>query len=169
MTEVIRLIKGSKVEPTQDLLKELFYYKDGKLFNRIQRGSKALVGEEAGCLHNRGYRHIKINGNIYLSHRLIYIYHNGEIADKLYTDHIDRIKSNNNIENLRLVTGQENQFNTDAKGYCFHKASNKFLARIRLNGKLINLGLFNTEDEARDAYLKAKKELHKIEEKIKGV
>jgi hypothetical protein len=150
---------------TQNLLGELFYYEDGKLFNKTKRSKNTIVGEEAGRLSNRGYRQIMVNRKFYLSHRLIYIFHHGEIADKLYIDHIDRDKSNNNIENLRLVTIQENQWNRGARGYYFHKANNKFLAQIRLNSKLIHLGYFNTEEEARSAYLKAKEELHIIEER----
>jgi hypothetical protein len=151
---------------TQDLLKELFYYENGKLFNRTQRSSNALVREEAGNLQADGYRKIMISGKAYLSHRLIYMFHNGEIADKLHIDHFDRNKLNNSIENLRLVTHQENLFNTNAKGYTFSKAKNKFQAQIRLNHKLFYLGLFDTEDEARKAYLEAKKELHIIKKKI---
>jgi hypothetical protein len=150
---------------TQNLLKELFYYVDGKLFNRIKRSSRALAGDEAGCLHKTGYRKIEINRKFYLSHRLIYMYHNGEIADGLHIDHIDRDKLNNNIENLRLVTHQENHFNTDAKGYYFNKLANKFMARIGINGKSVHLGLFDTEEEAGNAYLKAKEEFHTIEER----
>jgi len=151
---------------TQESIKELFHYEDGKLFNKTKRNSRALAGEESGTLHNTGYRQIKINRKDYQAHRLIYIFHNGEIADGLYIDHIDQDKLNNNIENLRLVTNQENQFNTEAKGYTFDKASNKFMAQIKLNGKNINLGRFDSEKEARAAYLEAKNKLHIIEERI---
>jgi len=154
------------MEITQTLIKELFFYEGGKLFNRTQRGNRIKIGEESGYLQADGYRRIRIDGKMYLSHRLIYIYHNGEIADGLHIDHIDRDKLNNNIENLRLVTIQENQFNTDAKGYYFHKPSNKFMAHIKVHQKLINLGYFDTAEEARATYLKAKSELHIIEERI---
>jgi hypothetical protein len=150
---------------TQKLLRKLFYYEEGKLFNRIQRGNRAKAGEEAGCLHHTGYKVVRINRKNYSSHRLIYMFHNGEITEGLHIDHINQDKSNNNIENLRLVTNQENGFNRGAKGYYFNKAKNKFRAQIRLNGENINLGYFNTEEEARDAYLEAKKELHIIQEK----
>jgi len=151
---------------TQGLIKELFYYEDGKLFNKTKRHYKALAGEEAGALNTIGYRTISVKGKMYLSHRLIYIYHNGGIADGLHIDHIDRIRSNNKIENLRLVTRQENQWNLPAKGFHLHKSNNKFRAQIRVSGKRIHLGLFDTEEEARKAYLEAKKELHKIKERI---
>jgi len=155
----------NKEKITQELLKELFYYREGKLFNRFKRHGKALADEEAGTLDKTGYRHIMIKRKWYLSHRLIYIYHNGEIADGLHIDHIDKTRLNNNIENLRLVTHQENLFNTNAKGYYFNKANNKFLAQIRLNGKSVHLGYFSTEEDARNAYLVAKKELHIIEKR----
>jgi len=151
---------------TQDLLKELFLYKEGKLFNKTKRRYNALTGEEAGCLQNTGYRAISVKGKLYLSHRLVYIYHNGEIADDLHIDHIDRTRSNNNIENLRLVTRQENQWNLPGKGFHLHKPNNKFRAQIRVSGKRIHLGLFDTAEEARKAYLEAKKEFHKIKERI---
>jgi hypothetical protein len=150
---------------TQDLLKELFYYVDGKLFNRVKRSKKTIVGEEAGSLPPKGYRQIMINGKMYRTHRLIYIFHNGEIADNLHIDHINRDKLDNNIENLRLVTRQENQWNRGAKGYCFSKLANKFQAYIKLNGKQTTLGLFDTAEEAKNAYLKAKKRLHIIQER----
>jgi len=153
------------MEITQNLIKELFFYEGGKLFNRAKRNGKALAGEEAGYLDKTGYRIIRIKGKTCYSHRLIYMYHNGEITSDLHIDHIDRNKYNNNIENLRLVTIQENQFNTDAKGYYFHKPSNKFMAYIKVHQKQINLGYFDAEKEARTAYLKAKNKFHIIEER----
>jgi hypothetical protein len=150
---------------TQDLIKELFYYEDGKLFNKTKTAKRIKIGEESGCLNGGGYRHIMINGKNYQAHRLIYIFHNGEITDNLQIDHINKNRSNNNIENLRLVTKQENDFNRSAKGYYFHKPSNKFMAKITLNGKQTHLGSFSTAEEARDAYLEAKKKFHIIEER----
>jgi hypothetical protein len=153
------------MELTQNLIKELFFYEDGKLFSKTTRGGRR-IGEEAGTLGADGYIKMMIKRKMYKAHRLIYIYHKGEIADKLQIDHIDRNRSNNNIENLRLVTNQENHFNRGAKGFCFNKTRNKFEPQIRHNGKLFFLGRFDTAEEARTAYLKAKSELHIIEERI---
>ena len=78
-------------------------------------------------------------------------------------DHIDGNKLNNNIDNLRVVTNQENQFNnTKAKGYYFHKGNNKWMAYINRDGKKIHLGYYDTEEEARQAYLTAKEKYHII-------
>ena len=75
-------------------------------------------------------------------------------------DHIDRDKSNNNIENLRVVTNAQNQWNRDVKGYSFHKATGKYAARINVNYKDKHLGLFENEDDARNAYLNGKGKYH---------
>ena len=101
-------------------------------------------------------------------HRLIYWLHNPDwdIFDSSMENHIDHIdgdKLNNNIENLRLVTNQENQWNrTKAKGYSRCKNSKKWRADIRLNCKNIYLGLFDKEVDAHNAYLDAKKKYHII-------
>jgi hypothetical protein len=93
-------------------------------------------------------------------HRLIAQAYLPEYSEDLQIDHIDRCRTNNNILNLRMVTRSENLHNTDAKGYCFNKSKNKWQAQICINYKLKNLGYFDTEDEARQAYLDAKKLYH---------
>ena len=65
------------------------------------------------------------------------------------------------MNNLRIVSHQENQFNTNAKGY--FKNGKKFQAYIKLNKQQIHLGTFSTEEEARNSYLEAKKIYHIIE------
>jgi hypothetical protein len=96
------------------------------------------------------------------SHRLAWYLHYGSLPNNSI-DHIDGNRSNNKIDNLRDVTNQQNQWNrTTAKGYVWRKFANKFHARIRLNGRQIHLGYFHTEQEARNAYLKAKEIYHVI-------
>ena len=96
------------------------------------------------------------------AHRLAWFLYYGHLPINLI-DHIDGDRSNNKIDNLRDVTHQQNLWNnTKAKGYSWDKASNKFQAKIAVNGKQKHLGLFNTEQEARNAYLKAKEIYHVI-------
>lgn len=72
-------------------------------------------------------------------------------------DHINGVRDDNRICNLRSVSNLENSQNkVKAKGYSFHKKSNKFKAQVIINGKNIHLGLFNNEKDAHFAYLKAK-------------
>ena len=77
-------------------------------------------------------------------------------------DHIDQNKTNNNINNLRWVSHQQNLFNTKAKGYYLRKDTGKYKAYINLDNKLIHLGHYDTEEEARQAYLDAKEKYHII-------
>jgi len=53
-------------------------------------------------------------------------------------------------------------WNTDAKGYYWHKTCNKWQAQIFRNGEFIYIGLFDTEEDAHNAYIKKKLELHLI-------
>ena len=75
-------------------------------------------------------------------------------------DHRNRNRSDNRIENLHVVTDQENHFNRDVKGITWEEAYGKWKAQIGLNYKTIFLGRFVTEEEAHNAYLKAKEEYH---------
>ena len=76
-----------------------------------------------------------------------------------FVDHIDGNRLNNHINNLRWVTNQQNHCNrTKAKGYCWNKRDNKWMAYIIYNGKKKHLGYFNNENDAKNAYLVAKAE-----------
>ena len=95
-------------------------------------------------------------------HRIIaYAYLGLDINNpKIQIDHMDRNTQNNQLTNLRLVSNQENMFNTNAKGYT--KIGNKYQAQIRLNGKQYYLGSYPTRELGYNAYLEAKKILHII-------
>jgi hypothetical protein len=82
---------------------------------------------------------------------------------KIQLDHINGIRHDNRLENLRLVNNQQNHFNrTKVKGYYWNKRARKWHARIMIDGKKAHLGLFDTEEEAHAAYLEAKERLHII-------
>ena len=103
-------------------------------------------------------------------HRVIYYAHNPkwDIYDASSNNlidhrvHIDGVPLDNSITNLRVVNIQQNAFNTNAKGYCFDKQTNKYLTEIQINGKKKHLGRFDTAEQARNAYLEAKKIYHLI-------
>jgi hypothetical protein len=78
-------------------------------------------------------------------------------------DHINGVKDDNRISNLRDVTNQQNQFNRKVKGCYWREDVKKWRAMIGIDGKRISLGSFNTEEEAHQAYLDAKKIYHIIE------
>ena len=150
---------------SQDLLKELFDYKGGNLIWKVSRQGNKGINSIAGCLSKNGYIVISLNKKLQYAHRLIYVWHYGEISKDMLIDHINGIKYDNRIENLRTITHQQNLFNTKAKGYNFDKNKNKFKAQIMVSGKRKHLGLFNTQEEASNTYLEAKKKYHIIEKK----
>jgi hypothetical protein len=97
-----------------------------------------------------------------LSYRLAWYLHYGHLPIN-FIDHIDGNPSNNKIDNLRDVTHQQNQWNhTKAKGYYWNKTANKFCASIKIDRIKKHLGYYSTEQEARNAYLKAKETYHVI-------
>lgn len=84
-------------------------------------------------------------------------------GDKHQADHINHNTLDNRRMKLRIVTNQQNHFNEkNPKGYSWDKNIKKYHASIGLNNKQIYLGLFHTAKEARNAYLNAKKQYHKL-------
>tara|TARA_R100000541_G_scaffold51134_1_gene58478 strand:+ start:535 stop:1041 length:507 start_codon:yes stop_codon:yes gene_type:complete len=116
-----------------------------------------------------GYQRYKVNINKkwYILSRLVYkaYYNDWDITDGSKNNYIDHINNNsldNRIENLRILTAQENQFNTNAKGYYWCKRDKYWISSIMVNRKKINLGSFKEEEDARNAYLEAKSLYHNI-------
>ena len=71
---------------TQDYLKEFYEYKDGSLFYKKQT-SGVPVGKLAGWFDAKiNYYRIKIKGKSYLTHRMVYLFHHGNLPQ--YIDHI---------------------------------------------------------------------------------
>lgn len=103
-----------------------------------------------------------------LIHRYIWLYVHGKWPDGVI-DHIDGNAMNNRLDNLRDVSQHVNtQNNRKARsnnrsgflGVHFDKNRNLYKAEITMAGKNRHLGRFNTPEEAHEAYLKAKRELH---------
>jgi hypothetical protein len=113
-----------------------------------------------GQLSPAGYLVCGIGGRQYRLHRLAWLYVYGEFP-KLELDHINGVRTDNRICNLRECTRSENlQNQRGVSGAWQLKKSGKWVAAIGLNKKTKRLGSFHTFDEAHQAYLKAKQELH---------
>lgn len=142
--------------PDQSRLLELFNYFEGNLVWARNKGT-AKAGMVAGTVHYLGYRQVKVDGTIYRVHRLIWKLVTGEDPGNLSVDHIDGNKLNNAWENLRLANAFQQQMNKPGvKGV--HKLNrikkDRWVACFRHK----QLGIFDTEEEARNAYLTAYKE-----------
>lgn len=155
---------------TQNLLKKLFDYQNGELYWNVAKARNIKIDDVAGTFDNCGYRVIGINGKVYKTHRLIFLYHHGFLPK--FLDHIDGNPLNNNISNLREATNQENGMNREKgkfmngkpttskfKGVCQDKETKKWRAQIYINGEAKNLGRYDSEIDAAKAYDKAAVEL----------
>jgi len=127
----------------------------GEVFGK--RGNK--IGNIANGYKRFTFNFDKIVYRIY-HHQFIYYWVNKMVCDQI--DHININRLDNRISNLRSINNQENHFNTNAKGAYWSKKHKKWKSCIHLNGKGLHLGTFDTEEEAREAYLEAKKKYHII-------
>jgi hypothetical protein len=111
-----------------------------------------------------GYYRLTINKVNVLLHRLIGACFLGlDINNsKQEIDHINRLKSDNRVENLRIVTRQENCWNVKGKGYIWSDTHKKFVAHIKLNNKFINLGYYDNPIDARQSYVNGKLKYHNL-------
>lgn len=151
---------------TQERLKELFEYRDGKLIRRISVSRLGKAGQEAGgfCA-TTGYNHISVDGKAYNLHRIIFLYNHGYLPE--FIDHIDGNRLNNKIENLRPATKHENCRNrtlhkNNRSGYknvAWVKSNNAWSVSLQVNGKKKHIGFFQDIEladlvatEARDLY-----------------
>lgn len=141
---------------------EHFSYFNGVLFWLYKPSMAVKKGDPAGGLMRNGYIHVGVKGKQYLAHRVVWEMHNGAIPDGMEIDHINHIRSDNRIENLRLATRSDNQRNktknrnnnSGTTGVGWSKKDKIWRARIKVNGKLLYLGSFSCIDSA----IKARKE-----------
>jgi hypothetical protein len=145
----------------KDLINEWFEYKRGRLFWIKSPNQFYKAGMPASTSGARGYRAIRLKGKSYREHRLIWILHFGEIPEGLEIDHIDRNRSNNNIENLRVVTHAQNVANSSVRNTSksgirgvSKTKTGKWVARITTGLHYLHLGTFDTKEEAAEAYNK---------------
>lgn len=154
---------------TQERLHELLAYDpDTGIFTwrkPCSRFSQIKASDPAGSVHSRGYVHIKVEGRAYKAHRLAWLYVYGRWPDPAL-DHINRIKTDNRIVNLREADQLGNMQN---KGiYQNNKAgyvgvsripSGRYVAQLQIAKKNHHLGVFDTPELASEAYQRAKSQI----------
>ena len=142
-----------------------WYYKNGRGF--LKNPYWKVIKQSPD---KNGYCQARLDGKKYIYHRVVYKVCNPEwdITDCSKENQIDHICGlrplDNSIENLRILNSQQNTCNNLhwVKGYTFIKGRNKYRAIITINGKSKSLGYYDTAEEAREAYLKAKEIHHNI-------
>lgn len=134
---------------------EFFNYENGKLYWKEWKSGRRK-SLDAGCLNKAGYVIIGMpDKTLHYAHRIIWEIHNGKIKDELMIDHINHIKSDNNIENLRVVDRSGNSKNigkvNSNSGFMGVYVSNKgksITAQVTVNGISIHLGSFSSIESA---------------------
>lgn len=147
------------------LINVLEYSPDTGIFKWTKSvGPRAVVGRVAGTSTTEGYLTIQINNSTYLCHRLAWFYAFEEWPlDEL--DHINRIGSDNRLDNLRKVSNLENaktkgMYSSNTSGFKgVTKKGSKWQAVLTYNSQKIYIGRFATAAEASEAYELRKKEI----------
>ena len=147
---------------------ELFRYdyETGVLYWRWRVNSRVPKTLEAGTQRKSssdGYLNVSVNGRLYPVHRVVMLMCYGFCGEGLEVDHINHVRNDNRLVNLRFVTHRGNMRNksvsskstTGVTGVSFLKARKKYIAQIGVNRKLIYLGMFETLEEAAAARAEA--------------
>ena len=158
----------------QEQLKKLLDYdpETGVFRWKDTLGSRAKAGDVAGTLNGNGYIYIKIRQKPYRAHRLVWLYTHGKFPEN-HMDHINGLRDDNRIINLRAVTRTENarnQFiptnNTSGHiGVSWYTEKNRW--RVRVQG--IGYGSFECKSDAIAKAKKVYKELGYHENHGKGI
>lgn len=157
-------------ELTQKILQEnLFYDPATGIFTRIKHFRCRLRPGPAGCVFKDGYRHIQAVGIRRTASHLAWLYMYGEFPSG-FLDHINGIRDDNRIANLRIATPLENSQNqripkhntSGVVGVRWNEKVNKWSAQISVKSKNIFLGYFLIKEEAISARIKAKEKYHEF-------
>ena len=153
---------------TLDRLKSVINYNPlTGLFTWMVNTKRIRKGFTAGHIHSSGYVRIAIDGTIYRAHRLAWFYMTGA-SPSAHVDHINRIRSDNRWENLRLATSSQNSCNSSirsknssgVKGVHWSKQKDKWEAQITVKGEKLFIGSFVDLELAKLAIDAAREKFH---------
>jgi hypothetical protein len=154
--------------PTLNELQQVLRYApdEGAFYWRIDnRHPKARTGMRAGRINVLGRAQIGYKKSQLFVHRLVWLFETGAWPAGMI-DHIDGNPLNNKFFNLResnhSLNGQNQRAWRNGKllGTSWHKGKGKYIAAIKLQGKRVHLGYFETEELAHRAYVTAKRSIH---------
>ena len=147
------------------MLHELFEYKNGVLYSKIDRKQSTIKkGDVVGGINSKGYLRTCIACKSYKVHRLIFMMFYGYMPTEI--DHVNGIKTDNRIENLRKANHSQNQSNksktkrnsTGKKGITSEYG--KWRVRVGINKKTINVGIFEDLELAELVATEARSKFH---------
>lgn len=141
---------------TQSRVKEVLEYSPstGDLVWCGKRRGRPKNGTTAGSINSCGYITLSVDGKVYQAHRVVWLHVYGEFP-KGGIDHINRVKTDNRIENLRCATTSENMRNRSIgknntsghMGVSWNEGMERWVAFIS-DGRRITLGIFVDKEDA---------------------
>ena len=157
---------ASGEELTHSRLLELLSYNPmtGDFIRKVSTAPRAMRGAIAGDVDSKGYWRLRIDGKRYLAYRVAGFWMTGKWpSDEV--DHKNRVRVDNRWDNLRLADTFQNKRNTSVyrnnraglKG-AYLTVGGRYTTRIRIDGKNLHLGTFDTPEEAHALYVVKSKE-----------
>ena len=139
----------------EDIADYLSYDPDTGELRWIKRSARRIkLNDVAGHINGQGYSAVRFKGTSFQAHRIAWFLHYDEQPPVLI-DHRNRNKCDNRIANLYDEGDSFNRLNTEALGYSWHKASEKFQVRYSYKHKATDLGLHYCPLLARLTYVNA--------------
>jgi len=155
-------------------VRELLNYdpETGIFTRKIRTAQRHKIGDRADFLvtsgNSEGYCRVSFDSKRYLAHRVVWLYVHGKWPE-LDIDHINGNKSDNRLANLREVDRSTNLQNmrharkdnrSGFLGVTTIIQGKKWRATVHMNGKGIHVGVYHSPEEAHQAYLVAKRQIH---------
>ncbi len=130
----------------------------------VERQDEGFL-QHALCLANTGYIVYRHNGKVVQLHRMILGLQQGDCQ---VVDHINRVKTDNRRNNLRLVSYSQNGANMMRKKKLkgVRKHGRRFIARAGFMYKSIHLGCFDTAEQAAAKYNEFMSQKHGIHARL---
>jgi hypothetical protein len=148
---------------------QLIYDPDTGEFTWSVAKPRIHVGMSAGNRTRKGYVVLELNGRQYKAHNLAWAMHYG-YWPKAFVDHINGVRHDNRIANLREATGTDNARNralsrnnvSGVSGVTWRDSHKAWCARITVNNKRLHLGYYGSLDDARAARYAAERQYYGV-------
>jgi hypothetical protein len=149
----------------QSRFHELFAYADGKLIRKVSAGS-SKAGSVVNYKEPNGYLRVRVDNQRYTVHQVVFCMQHGYIPKML--DHINGIKDDNRIENLRIANPSQNGYNKPLGKMCKSGVKNvkwesnmkKWQVRLRINKIPKIVGYFDNLELAELVAIEARNKFH---------
>jgi hypothetical protein len=153
------------MDKLQSRFHELFDYDDGKLVRKVSIGA-SKAGSIVSYKEPNGYLRVRVDNKRYTVHQVVFCMQHGFIPKML--DHINGIKDDNRIENLRVATSSQNGYNTKikssnttgVKNVQYIKHMDKYQVRLKINKQNTVIGHFKDLELAELVAIEARNKYH---------